>query len=387
MNKLRIIVLCTCLFMLIIGSTYAVWTIVSTQESNNDIMSSCFKVSYQEQNLISLQNTYPITDEEGKQLTPYEVTITNHCNNYTKYNVNIDILNGTDLDTKFVKIQMNNNPPILLSDLEEVEPTTANAIKSYYLATGYLEAEENSKKTYKIRIWLDEKVTLEDHVEGKKIQSKIVITNAYIEEKKDVLVTFDASGGVSPVENKTYSVGATYEDLPIPTKEGYTFLGWNGKNMFDEKTILMAIENAKYENGYYVFSSSKAQRKYPSNSNGVPLTFKENTQYTYSVKGHINRTEGSDNSLKFYFKYVDDDKTRYFDLRSAQEVLLKITSIQGKTIQKQYFSYNDAGIAYIKYIQVEEGDIATEYEPYILRFDTKVTQTQDHTLKAIWKET
>ena len=385
MHLKKWIIIILIFFALISVGTYAVWTIVSTQENSNDIMSSCFKVSYQEQNLISLQNTYPITDEEGKQLTPYEVTITNHCNNYTKYDVKIDILNGTDLDTKFVKIQMNNNPPILLSDLEEVEPTTANAIKSYYLATGYLEAEENSKKTYKIRIWLDERVTLEDHVEGKKIQSKIVITNAYIEEKKDVLVTFDASGGVSPVENKTYDVGATYEDLPIPTKEGYTFLGWNGKNMFDEKTILMAISGAVHENGYYVFTSANAYNLYGRNNKQLPITgFKEATSYTYSIYGYMT----GENVYGILFNFIYDDESKSTAVRFNQNEDKKRvgTSNDQKNVIGSCLSYGQSNYAYIRHIQLEKGNVATEFEPYILRFDTKVTQTQDHTLKAIWKE-
>lgn len=384
-QKKWILITLTFLSLISVG-TYAIWTIVSTQENSNDIMSSCFKVSYQDQNLIRLQNTYPMTDKEGKQLTPYEVTITNHCNNYTKYDVNINVLNGTDLDSKYVKVQLNDNPPIILSDLEEVAPTSENVIHSYYLATGYLEAEENTKKTYKIRIWLDEKVTLEDQVEKKKILSKIVITNAYIAEKKDVLVTFDASGGVTPLETKTYSVGATYEDLPVPTKEGYTFVGWNGKNMFDEKSILMAIEGAKYENGYYVFTSANAYNKYGKNGRQLPISeFKESTTYTYSVNGYM---EG-ENVYGITFNFIYDDGSKSTSLRFNQNEDKKRvgTSTAQKNVIGTYLSYGTNNYAYIRHIQLEEGTVDTEFEPYILRFDTKVTQTQDHTLKAIWKET
>ena len=36
-------------------------------------------------------------------------------------------------------------------------------------------------------------------------------------------------------------------------------------------------------------------------------------------------------------------------------------------------------------IQLEEGSVATPYEPYYLTSSTKVTQTKDHTLTAIWE--
>ena len=37
-------------------------------------------------------------------------------------------------------------------------------------------------------------------------------------------------------------------------------------------------------------------------------------------------------------------------------------------------------------IQLEEGNTATEYEPYYVTSETKVTRNFNHTLKAIWKE-
>ena len=37
-------------------------------------------------------------------------------------------------------------------------------------------------------------------------------------------------------------------------------------------------------------------------------------------------------------------------------------------------------------VQIEEGEVTTEYEPYYVTADTKVTQNKDHTLTAIWEE-
>lgn len=43
---------------------------------------------------------------------------------------------------------------------------------------------------------------------------------------KNVEVSFDTNGG-GQLENKTYTLGQNYENLPIPTKDGYTFVGWS----------------------------------------------------------------------------------------------------------------------------------------------------------------
>lgn len=52
--------------LIMIGISYA-YTLFTTEQKNpNVITSGCLKITLQEKNNISLSNTYPITDEEGK---------------------------------------------------------------------------------------------------------------------------------------------------------------------------------------------------------------------------------------------------------------------------------------------------------------------------------
>ena len=66
-----------------------------------------------------------------------------------------------------------------LSSNSSVEPTLPNTYASYELTTGYL--EQNEGKTYNLRLWLDENVTLQDPVVGKSIIAKITVTANYID--------------------------------------------------------------------------------------------------------------------------------------------------------------------------------------------------------------
>ena len=66
-----------------------------------------------------------------------------------------------------------------LSSSSSVEPTLSNTYASYELTTGYL--EQNEGKTYNLRLWLDENVTLQDPVVGKSIIAKITVTANYID--------------------------------------------------------------------------------------------------------------------------------------------------------------------------------------------------------------
>src|SRR5699024_4059471 len=65
-----------------IGTSYAYYSISSTQENPNEISTTCFDVSYTEgsNGSINLPATYPMSEANAlKKLQPYEFTITNPC--------------------------------------------------------------------------------------------------------------------------------------------------------------------------------------------------------------------------------------------------------------------------------------------------------------------
>ena len=210
----------------------------------------------------------------------------------------------------------------------------------------------------------------------------------YSENENDCLitVTFDPEGGSVDTTSKQVKLNSTYGELPTPTREGYTFKGWRGKNMFDEEAILMAISGAKYENGYYVFKVTDARNSYGRPYGKIPIdSFNENTQYTYTVFGHVV-SNANVHTLKFYF-YYDDGTSSYKDLFSFDDKLIMFTSEVGKSIISNEFSWNSSSVmAYISHIQLEKGNISTEYEPYQeYSSDTIVTKSSNHTLHAIWE--
>ena len=60
-----------------------------------------------------------------------------------------------------------------------------------------------------------------------------------------VIVTFEANGGKLDFNSKPVAYHSTYGELPTPTKEGYTFLGWYKENTFVNKveaTITVATD-------------------------------------------------------------------------------------------------------------------------------------------------
>ena len=170
--------------ILLIGVSYAYWRLVIYQTGENEVASSCFSITLiNEQNAINLQKAYPILDEEGKKLTPYTFTVKNNCDAYASYSVNLElletILEENRLSSGFIKVMLDENTPMLLTENTSIEPTLDNAYEAYELATGYL--DKNEEITYNLRLWMDQDVTIEDDAMNKQLESKITITASYID--------------------------------------------------------------------------------------------------------------------------------------------------------------------------------------------------------------
>ena len=124
-----------------------------------------FNITLEDKDNISLQKAYPIIDEEGKKLTSYEFTVTNNCDTYASFNVNLEVLNTATLtNTNTIKIMFSSKEDnvetavttSLLSNFTTTSKTLDNATTSFSLTTGYLDSKES--KTYTLRLWLDENV-------------------------------------------------------------------------------------------------------------------------------------------------------------------------------------------------------------------------------------
>ena len=205
----------------IIGVSYALWVLNLTQTGQNDIVTSCFNITFTDKDNISLQKAYPILDEEGKKLTPYEFTITNTCDSYASFNVNLEVLNTTTLtNNDAIKAMISSKTgdteteitTSLLSSYQTTTKTLDNAQTSFNLTTGYLNAKES--KTYTLRLWLDENVGMNtEGVQNAKFSSKVVVTTSYIEEIPKIPATATITTLVSGANKSSTDV------YTVPNKE------------------------------------------------------------------------------------------------------------------------------------------------------------------------
>ncbi len=101
--------------------------------------------------------------------------------------------------------------------------------------TGYIEAKYPGTATITI---------YEKGNESNKEECVITVTGSSEVVNKDHILTFDPNGGTVSVTTKTIANGSTFGELPIPTREGYKFVGWyskaDGGNKVSANTVMIA---------------------------------------------------------------------------------------------------------------------------------------------------
>ncbi|MGM9834388.1 MAG: hypothetical protein ACI31M_01230 [Bacilli bacterium] len=178
-KKVCIIIVSALLIVGMVAVSYAYWSISRVQETTNVLASGCIDISLTaEENVITIQNAIPITDEEGMSLVPYTFTVTNTCKSSIQYDVVLESLAGTTLQNTSVQVALGSSNK-LYSEYEEVETTLTDSKEARRLTTGVLTAENNSK-TYELRLWIDEDAPLSE--QNKSFEAKIVINGTAIIE-------------------------------------------------------------------------------------------------------------------------------------------------------------------------------------------------------------
>ena len=161
--------------LILVGTTYAYWKFTYISDKTNIGKSKCLSIELTNQkNEISLNNTYPISDLEAKKLTPYSFTINNTCDTFISYDVNLEMLEGTTMNSKYMAVMINNEHKELLSNLDNANTVMSSSVESRKLVSGSLGVGDSVD--YTLRLWIDESVTLSDDAQNKTFTSKIVVT-------------------------------------------------------------------------------------------------------------------------------------------------------------------------------------------------------------------
>ena len=175
-KKISILIISLIIVLTSIGLSYAYWKITLMGDKGNNVTSGCFNIEMiNQKDEITLGSTFPITDAEGLKLKPFSFTLKNTCSIFAHYYVNMEMLEGTTLNSRFVAVRVNNEA-INTLDTYKVASTTINAsTESRTIAEGYLGAGDSID--YTVSFWMDEDVTINDDVMNKAFKSKVVVVS------------------------------------------------------------------------------------------------------------------------------------------------------------------------------------------------------------------
>ena len=240
--KKRMLILCIMLavVLMITGVSYAVFTSYSSQTDANTLAASCMDLEFNGQNEINLLNTYPISEGEALEQTPYTFTIKNKCDNYIEYYVIASVISTTNkIDSKYVKVSLlgdNDLNGTVINTLESI--STPQSLSKYNITENYIlkrgdGISKDESRTFNFRMWLDSSnkdIWTREDIEGKDYQVKISVVGTVKTRPKDDLYVAALIDGVEsstfPTTNKyTASVECTRNGKKIDVNES---IKWNG---------------------------------------------------------------------------------------------------------------------------------------------------------------
>ena len=220
-DKIKYFVILSLLILLIIGTTYALLKLIGKQEDVNLVETGCFDVTMTNQeNAINLDKAFPLTDEQGRTLTPFTFTLKNNCDVTASYNVNLEVLSGSTLSSAYVATLVNNGTINTLGDLPKTDTTIKGSIESRTIYKGIL--APGLSVDIGVSIWIDEDVTISDNVENTTLKSKVVVVSTpylskgYTGIEGNIVAQLDTTGKC-PTVNSDGTVTVTDAE----TSDGY----------------------------------------------------------------------------------------------------------------------------------------------------------------------
>ena len=159
-KKALLIITILFLFTLGISTGYGFWKSIKDGTSNEKPTTlDCFKIYYSNDNdMISLTNIKPILNEDGRETTPFTITITNTCKDEKEIQLRLNILDDNSVDLAGLTMQVSGN---LESDIITYDTLrNAKATSQLYKISkslGNVKVKSNETIRTNIRLWFDEK--------------------------------------------------------------------------------------------------------------------------------------------------------------------------------------------------------------------------------------
>ncbi len=328
-RKILVVVAIIGLIITLAGMSYAYIKVRKNQDSINSMsMLRCLGVDYSDEtNAVSLDNVYPVSDEEGMKTPIYKFKVTNKCNTKIYAKINLETLTLDNLiDLKHVKVWFNNKnlneAKIGILNNENIftreTKTLAEAEQSNNLmeiSMGEYESEE-----FELRLWLDEATTWE---EGKNTSyaGKITVSvspnpNTSV-TKGDFTMYAYIDGKISSIfpETDNYNAVVKCNSFAGSTSDSDITgaVSWNGKRWL---MSVVSISSGETVCNVYFTKKSEGEVQAPTNwytsSDGTLLAAIRKNYPSATTPGTTPGLNVSESGEKVLAGAADDYGTSYY---------------------------------------------------------------------------
>ena len=297
-KKYKILLVVIAALALLLGASYAYWLMTLTQSGTNVVTTSCFELTFDEVtgSDINLTQAYPMTEEEGQRLTPYQFKIKNICDYIADYNVTLETINTSTLDSNYLRVKLNNNNSFILGNITPNETKTIDdADNSRTITTGTL--VKNEEVSYDLRLWIDNDSTIAQST-NKSYSGKIVVIGAV--NRNNHVITLNLNGATSDQNRILTNTGDTLGTLPTIDRFGYIFDGWYSDSEFTNAVTEETIVTNELTNIYAKWNQKTSKITYfptgylkwsdnlPEDAENVQLRSLEGEEYpvySYNISG------------------------------------------------------------------------------------------------------
>ena len=226
-------------------------------------------------------------------------------------------------------------------------------------------------------------------------------------------VTFDPNGGElstigGGVSSKIVKLGDTYGDLPVPTRTGYAFVGWRGRNLIDINRGYRASSLLSFN-----IEGDKMTLTNEANTTGkkeyscviIPIEDLTDGRYWLSYEDVNYSGECNEPSISIYgkvsqgnvstgmrvFYNTNESTAAYFDFSTLNsqyneyyisgEYHIEIYVSVGSSFEAGSLSFSNLMLT-----KVSSENEVVKYEPYYIESDTVFGTPGDRTLTAMWSQ-
>lgn len=335
-KKEKIIIGVTLICMILtvlLGLTYAYWTKTSVQSGVNVIETGCFDIDFSGRNDITLQKSFPISDEKGKELNPYTFTITNKCDSWADYQINLEALtldsSIKEFPHNYVRSYLTENKIVrkdsTLNSSLQTTKTLDKASSAYKLYKGVL--APNVSKTYELRLWIDKDTPDVEESMNATFNSKVTVAFSFKPDKNlSTIIPYTSSEYIWKHTSNTNSITIENELNP---KE-------NATNVYD-----MSVEQDGSVMAYVVPSLENASLVdiYLQGDGGIKAN--PNLSYYFRSFYKLRSIEGLEyldtsevTNMSHMFEYMGQT------LNDGTEVTLDVSSLSTANVKDMSYMFS-----------------------------------------------